>query len=472
MSQIARPSPYRLTSTDLRLPHVYVGARAGRTTSTGQVPVSLWPDGSVCWPATMYLCAKYRAGKSTRTRGGTLATYAKQLGHLIRFCYSSGRDFQTLNDADIDRWIEQLLAEETVDSHQRVRLARNATQVGVVGRRALDFLTWVEAMLAPNTGLIGVAGDGCQITVELKTFRKRGKSSTFLSHPSFPTRDATRRRTPVTKDQIDRLFAANLASRQSDYIKRRRSVMVHLALATGGRRLEMAFVTVDQILLAAESGLLPLDVVKSRSGKVREIPVVRSRLEPILSFIRGHRAKLIRSTVGTAGDCGRLFLTASGHPLSEETLTNDMHDLATLAGLEVRACLHMFRHRFFTDMAYHFLLGIREFAERRELTAPSERLVLQEMRTLSGHASDESLLRYIHAAYKEASAWETGERSWRIAQLHQVMTDTLCETDALFRSGAMNAAQVSAHLQNHLGQWKTELGGVPNVQSGKAETPP
>lgn len=455
-----KDSPLRGTGPHAKLTAPFALSILERQRSQDIVPVSLWPDGSVCWPATLYLNVHFREGKSTRTRGGTLATYAKQLGHLIRFCFRKGTDFLHLDDTAIDQWIEELGAEESFDSQGRARHARGANQVLAIGRRALQFLTWFESTLDPNAGLIGHAGEGCRITIATKTFQKDGRTWQYLHHSSFPHRDATHRRTPVTRDQIDRLFAANIASPQSAYVKRRRSVMLHLALALGSRRLELASVLVKQIRDAAETGILAVEVVKSKKRKIREIPVVRSRLEPILSFIDGHRARLIRSTVGSAGDTGHLFLTARGTPLSEATLTNDMHDLATMAKLEVRACLHMFRHRYFTDMAFNFLLGIREFVERGELTAPSELIVLQEMRNLSQHASDEALRRYIHQAYKEACAWATGERHWRIGQLHRAMSDCLTELDGLLQEGAISAARAKAKLQQWVAQWKDELASV------------
>lgn len=429
------------------------------------VPIALWPDGTVCWPVTLYLNAQFREGKSTRTRGGTVGTYAKQLGHLIRAAYQSRRDFTQLDDAIFTTWINAIGEERKPDSRGRMRCARNANQVIAIGRRALQFLLWYQSTLSIDAGLIGEHGDGCRISVEFKTFAKDGRNYRYVHHTSFPQRDAVRRRTPVTSDQIERLFAANTASGQSVYVKRRRSTMMHLALALGSRRLELASITVKQIRDAKESGLIAVEVVKARRRRIRDIPVVRSRLEPILAFIDGQRTKLVKSTVGSAGDPGLLFLTSTGTPLSENTLTNDMHDLVSLAGLEVRACLHMFRHRYFTDMAYNFLMGIKEFSERGELTAPSEMIVLQEMRNLSQHASDASLLRYIHSAYREAKAWSSGDSHWRLGQLHRSMTDCLTELDGELESGSVSSGAAKAQLQKWVAQWRCELAAISKAKT-------
>ena len=460
MIQSSLQAPPQPTSD--RFPQVAL-AKLERNLLRGEVPITFWPDGSVCWPATLYLNAQFHEGKSTRTRGGTLSTYAKQLGHLIRAAYKKHCEFHSMDDVIFTDWINELGAEEIADSQGRAKRARNANQVIAIGRRALHFLVWLQSTFSREDGLIGQHGEGCRINVEFRTFVKDGRTYRYIHHSSFPQRDAVRRRTPVTSDQIERMFAANAASKQSIYVKRRRSTMMHLALALGSRRLELAGVTVNQIREAKTSGLLPVEVVKSKKRKIREIPVVRSRLEPILDFIDGQRSRLIRSTVGASGDTGHLFLTSSGSPLSENTLTNDMHDLASLAGLEVRACLHMFRHRYFTDMAYNFLHGIKEFAERGELTAPSELIVLQEMRNMSQHASDASLMRYIHSAYREAKAWSTGVEHWQMGQLHRSMSDSLVELEAQLQHGSISAPRAKALLQQWIAQWKHELAGISSV---------
>jgi len=103
---------------------------------------------------------------------------------------------------------------------------------------------------------------------------------------------------------------------------------------------------------------------------------------------------------------------------------------------------------------------IREFVERRELSAPSEQIVLQELRGLSQHANDEALKRYIHRAYKEAGAWASGEKSWRIGQLHLSMANSLTEIDSMLQRGDESPPQVVELLHQLLAKWKSELAAV------------
>ena len=111
------------------------------------------------------------------------------------------------------------------------------------------------------------------------------------------------------------------------------------------------------------------------------------------------------------------------------------------------------------------------FVERGELSPPSEQIVLQEMRNLSQHASDAALKRYIHAAYKEASAWATGESHWRMRQLHRAMSDSLTELDSLLDAGSISSKSARSQLQHWVSQWKVELAAMAAGESERSAHP-
>ena len=307
-------------------------------------------------------------------------------------------------------------------------------------------------------GLISTNASSAQINVFTRRHRVRGCTVDYIDHTSLPTPDTPKKRFPVSTDHIERLFEANVTSKQSAYVKRRRATLLQLARATGARRAEMADVSIADIRKALDTGSLSISVGKKRGRKkVREIPVLKSQLEPIVQFIDGHRALLIKKTIGTSHDSGELFLTLRGKPLSIETLTNDMHDLARFAKLETNVCLHMFRHRYFTDMAFNMLLGIREFVERKELTAPTEQIILQQMRALSQHEDDKTLLGYIHAAFKEATAWDIGERLWKMSQIHDSMVSALSILKSELKGNAVEAKECLEEFGELLKEWRADL---------------
>jgi site-specific recombinase XerD len=448
---------YQLTSNQFVLPSIWLPNHPPQTKEAGNLPILKWPDGDICWPVSLYLIEQCNNGKSRKGKGGSLLTYAKQLSPIVRFCHKYKINFKDLDDSFITQFIQHLGDEKNWDAHGVYRHVRESNQVLSIGRRSIHFLFWYQSTFPHAKGLIGEREGLCQITIYPENQSGRERNGNGYTHPSFPTKSVKKARIPVSSSQLEHLFIANLNSDQTVFIKRRRAAMLNLARATGMRRIEMSDVTVSGIKEAANTGYLNIKPAKSKRNKVRQIPVLQSQLKPLVSYIDGPRAKLIRNSVGKNKDPGVLFTTYKGAPLSEGTLTNDMHDLAQLAGLEMNVCLHMFRHRYFTDMAYNLLLGIKEFAERRELTTPSERIVLQEMKSLSQHESEESLLGYIHAAYKEARAWDSGTRLWKLSQIHESMVLTIQELQLSILQESVSTAQATERLQEMLSVWEKDL---------------
>lgn len=426
-------------------------------------PIVCWPNGSVCIPVTLYLNALYSPGSRYKGNSGTLVTYAKNLSHLVRFCSVRTVSFQDLDDSAIVDFVRQLQDETTLKEHILHR-ARGASQVRVIARRAFHFLIWLQDIFSIPNLISKSPSQLAQINLIVRTSNTRGYSTEFYDHPSLPTADTPKKRFPVTTPHIEKLFQANIESSQSAYVKRRRATMIQLARATGVRRIEMNSVTVDAIRKAYECGSLSVRVRKTKKQKVREIPILKTQLVPIIKFIEGHRALLVKNTMGATKDPGNLFLSVHGKPLSDDTLTNDMHDLAKLAGLKVNVCLHMFRHRYFTDMAFNMLQGIREFVERKELTAPTEQIILQQMRALSQHEDDKTLLGYIHAAYKEAKAWDLGERLWKMSQVHDSMVSALATLRSELKKESNPQNTKASNLLDEFGDllehWQADLDQV------------
>lgn len=444
---------YQLTSDQFVLP-----ASTDKTKKAGKLPMLKWPDGEICWPISLYMIQQFNEGKRSEVGGGTPLTYAKQLSHLLRFCYKLKINFTDLDDSYLTRFIEHLGVEKNWDNSGSLRHVRQSNQVLNIGHRTLQFLFWYQATFHKGKSLIGEMEDLCQITVyRVKNSHKSAESYSY-THPSFPTKSVRAARIPVSTNQLEQLYIANLESEQSPFIKRRRTAMLNLAIATGIRRVEMCEVTVHDIKEAVQTGYLNIKPAKARRIKVRQIPVLKSQLQPVLSYIDGPRAKLFKK-IARNGETGTsvLFTTNKGRPISFGTLTNDMHDLVRLAGLNMNVCLQMFRHKYFTDMAYNLLLGIKEFAERRELTAPSERIVLQEMRSLSQHENDETLLGYIHAAYKEAKALDSGMKIWKLFNIHESMRFSIQELKTSIQQKNISNIEALTEFEEMLTTWEGEL---------------
>src|ERR1051326_365216 len=78
----------------------------------GRIPLMVWPNGRWCWEANTYLGSLLERGLSTRTRGGTLLTYAAHISHLLRYCAATLRRtrFIELTDGQFTDFVRGLSA--------------------------------------------------------------------------------------------------------------------------------------------------------------------------------------------------------------------------------------------------------------------------------------------------------------------------------------------------------------------------
>ena len=391
---------YHLTSEDFQLP-LYYRNGVVRAMPAKDTPQLTWPDGTACWLPNLYLIKGLREGKSRENGGGTLLTWAKNLSHLVRWCFEKKRDFFDLVDEDFVDFIE-FLKEEKVPNRPDTD-ARSSRQVNTIAGTVLNFLAYVDTIM-PGLGLIGL---DCKIKAEQKEFEiKRGGKPFKVkawTHECLPSAPPTRRRQPITTNAVERLHDANAASDKSPFIKRRRYILLRLMEITGGRRIEVARVTVQHLLDAQNNGELKLFSAKKGGNKHRYVPVTMADLKELLSFVKHYRQPLIRKTVGLDKDHGFIFVAEkNGLPLKEDTLGSELSSIREAAGIvDEEACLHAVRHRYIT----HVLRSLSR-THRCENESDLKKAMLsvvalkQKLMEWTGHSSLASLERYVHLAFE------------------------------------------------------------------------
>src|SRR5690606_17581528 len=120
----------------------------------------------------------------------------------------------------------------------------------------LNFLAFVNK-LNPGLNLIGPTG---RIRAERKTFQIKGKGSsatisrTSWVHEHVPPHRRARRRQPVSTSAVNSLYEANARLEAAPFVERRRFIMLRLLEITGGRRIEVAQVKVQDIEEACKLG--------------------------------------------------------------------------------------------------------------------------------------------------------------------------------------------------------------------------
>ncbi len=395
---------YCITTEDCKLP-----LHAGRGYPAHDVPQLLWPDGTACWMANLYLLSGYRKGRSRKNKGGTLLTWAKNLSHLIRWCYLNKVDFIDLTDSHFKMFVNMLLMEK--DEEQPTEKKRAEQQVTKICSTVLNFLAFVDNRL-PGLNLIGPTG---RIRAELKTSQvtsKGGASTvnrTSWVHESVPRHRKSRRRQPISTSAVNRLYEASATLDAMPFVSRRRYIMLRLLEITGGRRMEVSLVKVQDVEDATKTGELKVFNSKQRRDDTyRFVPVTQADLKEILSFIKHYRQKVIRKTIGLANDHGYLFIGVdSGQPLGIDTHTSELYLLRKAAGIEdEEACLHAFRHRYITNI-FRDLIRTHHYQTeddlRRALSTETLKLKVMEW---TGHSSIDSLDHYIHLAFEAESNFQ------------------------------------------------------------------
>lgn len=401
------------------------------TIPADNIPMLRWPDGRWCWLANVYIGKLYDKGRSRKDEGGTLKTYATQLSHLIRFCFSNRTDFTELTDDQFSLFIKWLYGERRPFDNARIR---EAGSVIAIGRLCLDFLNSVAA----TCGIDNFVGPEGQIIAEQREFHIFSSGSharpivrRYWHHRSFPTSDPRKRRLPIDGGTLTKLQDAVVPASGSIYLRKRRYVMLRLLEITGARRSEVARLTVDSVLEAADMDrpMLKLTTMKKGGNKeyVRFVPILRHDIEFLKEFIEKNRRLVVKKTCGLSHDQRFVLVSeTTGERLRSNTITQEIRMLRLQAKVATKACAHMFRHRFITKLFVALIEQheIQNTDDFRKALLDNEQLK-QEVREITGHTRLESLDQYIHLAFAEITNFRKSVDMASAKQLIQSLVSSL-----------------------------------------------
>lgn len=403
---------YHLTSSSFEVPFHINQKHEIITAPAHDIPMLNWPDGRWCLPANVYMLELYNRGLSRKNRGGTLLTYAANISQLLRFCYDNNINLSDLSDNQFTFFIKVLQGERR-DKAPEV-YARDANSVIAIGRSCLDFLASV-GRLYQNDEFIGPKA---QIRAERKEFqlkaggiRKGGGNLTlsYWHHRAFPTPDPKNKRLPISSDNITKIRDVIHLSSGSTFQRKRRYAMIKLLEITGGRRSEVASITVESVYQASRmhEPMLKLMTAKKRGGReeFRYVPIFSHDIAFLLEFIEKNRRRIVRATCGVDNDDGYVLISeTTGRKLQPNTVTQEVAILAKAAGIKEKSCPHMFRHRFITRL-FVALIEQHQFENTddfRHALLDTE-TIKQKIQQWTGHANLSSLDVYINLAFEEAT---------------------------------------------------------------------
>ena len=454
---------YSLSGSDFKLPSHLDDWGKVSSVQAHSLPLVEWPDGSWCFHANAFLQNHLNQGLSKNINGGTLATYAAQLTHLLRFCYDRGIQLQELSNSDFTRFVHSLIEEK--DDRDPTLFCRDANTVIAISRLALKFLSHVGRTFH-NPGFVGPEGQIAIIVEWVKAPEERNRNNgrgteiEVWTHGAIPKPSPQKKRSPISSTAVAAITAAVKGISKTSFLRVRRYALLLLLEVTGARRSEIAMLTVQDVRDAYEMDdpMLRLRTIKRRGDRVayRMLPITRGDAKHLIDYIKFHRSPVVKATCGEANDSGILLISqTTGRGLAPNTITQEIYHLRIIAGIEEKACAHMFRHRFVTKTLVALIEHCNVEDKESFRTALKGRYdLLDRLRQYTGHSSMQSLDRYIDLAFAEISKFPTHDDQVRAARSVEVALRKLeeilniCETDLLTAGFQLRA--VAEGLMNDL----------------------
>lgn len=403
-----------IPDTDLYHHYDFIGNRVV-TRNRVNLPFVKYPNGKPCLLVNAFLLdVLKKKNLSTKNRGGTLRAYAKDLSHLIRYCFYNDMDFYEMNDSHFRLFMNNIQAERQQNNPQAKKRESNTSVT--IGRKTLSFLDYVGKYHSDADYVEKI------IKATKKSFKQKSSKREqyfdieFWHHESFETDSSIKKRSPIRKAVIDSLYSAvsnirsnNHSLAECKFLDSRNTCLIRVLEMTGARIEEVSEIKVYDIekALTQKHPKLELMTVKQGDDLVasRLLPVLLQDLAVLKKYIRIYRSKIIKNTVGKTNDDGYLFVSLTkGKKMSSESLSNLIGKLRRESGIDEQACAHMFRHRFITKLFIKLLIQFdfenKDDFRRYILDTNSLKVEIQEY---TGHKSLGSLDIYIDEAFNEVS---------------------------------------------------------------------
>lgn len=443
---------------------------AGRvlTKEANNLPFLTWPDSKPCTPANIFmLTLRDRPGRGRNPlsrrgkQGGSIGVNAGKLSQLIRYCHEIKKDFLEITDHDFTKFIYRLRKEPSTTNVMENQ--KNENTLCETGRLCLDFLMHTGKLsgkpdFVSENGIIRISWIDYTIRLRSGELRTRQK----IHHHSFSAGVAGEPRSPISDKAIQALRDAVDADKTSRFINQRRHLHLSFLEYLGPRRGELAETTVESILDAKKMKHPMIKMVVFKHGKhvTRLVPITNMLISQAERFINTQRAEVIKKfTKSGRTDHGLLFIShTTGAPLSENTLTNEIHDLRTASGIEEKACAHMFRHAFCTNLFVtlferHRINNPEEF----ELRLISDKELLDQIREWTGHKSIEGLMTYIRKAYSRITNINVTISAGQMALIQREFSSKILMILSDLESNVISREQFSADVRDLVNQHEADL---------------
>ena len=390
-----------------------------------------WPDGTPCIYIEMYLLDIARTLTVREQTGGSLKPIVSHLSPLIRHCWRIKKNFWDLYDDDFKDFGERLQAERKPNNPTLRQ--RNNNTVREIMDTSINFLRWFQKNLVPGRIIVGTREQDPQIVLVEMTYTDyrghRKKKLVFPYRPAPATREPKGPMPSIIRNKLweaiatsadparfSQRYRARFADERDflaerDAIRERQELELELFEAIGCRPGELSALSASLNANCADSRKLDITTLKRRKGidPRRKVPLDLGVAIKLWRYIEKSRKQMLtrlREKGIKVDPQDRVFLCSKkGTPLSAETMEREFARLVKTAGVEQRACISMFRHRFISNMVkLHLMAFLEENPEigTRVLMKDSDyRTILRRVIVYTGHASEDSLKHYMDLAWDE-----------------------------------------------------------------------
>ena len=297
------------------------------------------------------------------------------------------------------------------------------------------------------------------IRVEEKEFKitmqgnKKPIIKYYWQHNSFPKPDNKKKRHPIS-DKAARAIKDAIRNHSDSRIVKRNTCLLQAYEQTGGRRTEVAMISVNDVQTAIQSNLdcpmLRLNTLKRKDNNAeRLVPVPRTFIDNLMDYISTNRRRIIRDTIGVSNDHGFVFIShTTGKPLSPDTISTYMINWRREAGIEDQAFVHLIRHAYITEKLKCIIIEheIETKDKFRKALINTERFKMQ-LREWTGHTNLSSLDTYIDLAFEDLAGLK---KTYSVATLKSSVDVVREQLDILRRKvkvGEMTSTEVFNELE-------------------------
>lgn len=408
--------------------------------SIPQLPIMRWESGKPCIAVNGWLHEQ-----AIGTTGSSIATYASQISHIVRYCSRAKISFEQLSDSSMHEFATYLVAERALNNPLEKRRSNNQTREII--SLTLRFLVWHQKqfILPTDPKLIGPVEESPKIIIREK--KNPHSNRLYLTHSSMPPNVSTDIKTPIPdhiisdiEDQIELKSDIELLDEKAkrkythrpgflhasiEYVRARRVFTLWMMKRTGLRPEELHEIPLveNQNILKTKCIIIPTKKRRKREAPRRSFRIEGADARKFSRYIRARTyfIDILKNDNSDYQPPDQILLGREGEEIRKESIRKDFDRLVKDAGYaDVKTCLSMFRHRFITR---EVIVYFKEFMSssnktRAMITDADYRSILKRIATKTGHGSEESLWHYIDLAWDEMGVWGNAEKG--IQQLHAV----------------------------------------------------